>query len=276
MPSAASAGGQLPDPGVLPVDQPVGRLHQGDRGAKPGQDLAELDPDRAAADDQRAAGDLPQLGGLPVGPHLDPGLVQALDGRAARVGAGGNDDVGGGQPAPVDADPARAVHPAGAADDQRAVAFEALGLGGVVEVAGHPVAVGGNLGPGERGGGDPGGAGGLGLGLGWAQQGLGGHAGPVGALAAMSSRSTTATRLPAASRRHAAASPPGPIPSTITSTSAVSAIAWMLLSSRSWGRSCPRVERLRRDLAATGTNLYAYADALKSKVLSKLSKSKEL
>ena len=95
---------QLADPWVLPVDQSVGPLHNGDLAPEADEQLPQLDPDRATPDHDRPSGYRAQLGRLPVGPHL--GLVQALDRRVDRVGSGGQDHVLGREPLPVHLDPA--------------------------------------------------------------------------------------------------------------------------------------------------------------------------
>src|SRR6266540_6917183 len=53
---------QLADARVLAVDEPLRGLHQGDLAAEAGQELAELQPDRAAPEHHRPLGDLAELG----------------------------------------------------------------------------------------------------------------------------------------------------------------------------------------------------------------------
>jgi len=74
--------------------------HKRDVRAEAGEELAELDSYRFAADHEDAAGDFPQRGGLTVCPHRH--VLCALDGRDARVRPGRDDDMLGGQDPPVD------------------------------------------------------------------------------------------------------------------------------------------------------------------------------
>ncbi len=125
----------------LARQQPVGALDDRDLGAHPPDGLAELDPDRAAAEDQQPAGDRAQRGRLAVGPHaLEP--VQARDRREHRIRAGRDHDVGGEQRLVADHDPAGAVEAARAADDLDPCAARPRDLAGVVVAADHEVAPG--------------------------------------------------------------------------------------------------------------------------------------
>jgi len=92
--------------------------------------------------------------------------------------------VVGQQRLPVDLDAAGPGQPAGAFDDGGAVALVAGDLLGIIEVADHEVAVVADRRPRQVGPVQAEGAVGLAARLGWAQQRLGGDAGPVGALAA--------------------------------------------------------------------------------------------
>lgn len=83
--------GQFADPRLLPVDQRLGALDDGDLRAHPSVELAEFDADGADADQQDPRGDVPDVGGLPVGPHRH--LIQAVDVRADRLRSGGDDNV---------------------------------------------------------------------------------------------------------------------------------------------------------------------------------------
>src|SRR5690606_11619198 len=99
-------------------------------------------------------------------------------------GAGGKDDVFGSELPAVDVDVAGAGQAGGALDDRGALLAVAVGLGGIVQVADHVVAVVAYLRPVEGGPLETGGVGGFRACLGGAEQGLGGDAGPVGALSA--------------------------------------------------------------------------------------------
>jgi hypothetical protein len=163
---------QLADPWVLAVEQALGPLHQGDLAAEPCQQLPQLDPDRAATDQQGSARHAAELGRLPVGPDLD--LVQPLDRRVQRVGPGRQDHVPGLKALAVHLDLPRSHQPPGAAHHHRTLVLVALHLRLVVQVPGHPVAVGGDGWPVQRRRGDPGLPVGLAADLGRAQQRLGG------------------------------------------------------------------------------------------------------
>jgi hypothetical protein len=76
---------QRTDAGILPVQESAGPLDDGDLGAHPGVELAQLDAGRAAADQQHPGRDVAHVGGLPVRPHRH--LVQAVDVRADRLRA---------------------------------------------------------------------------------------------------------------------------------------------------------------------------------------------
>jgi len=175
-------GGQLADARVLPVDEPARPLDDGDLRTHPAVELGELDADRAAADQQHPGGDVADVGGFPAGPHRH--LVQALDGRADRLGSGGDHHVLCFQLLPGCLDPAGPGEPGGALDDRGAGLLVVLDLGGVIEVPDHVVVVIAQNRPVEDGGSHPGGPAGLGPRLRAAQQRLGRDARPVGAFAA--------------------------------------------------------------------------------------------
>jgi hypothetical protein len=90
---------QLADGGILACQEPVRPLHDRHLGAEAAQELAELDPDRPAAEDHHVLRDLVQVGRLAVRPIA--GLRKAWYLRHGRVAAGGNDDPLALEPGPV-------------------------------------------------------------------------------------------------------------------------------------------------------------------------------
>ena len=129
--------------GLLPGEEAGERLDEDDPAAKGRPGLGQLDADDAAAEDQQAVGDLLDRGRLPVGPRL--GLSEAGN-RGHRGGASGRDHN---RPAGLvgrfaDGDPTRAglrrLEPAEAADQGDPEVFDPRELDGVVEVVDDVVA----------------------------------------------------------------------------------------------------------------------------------------
>ena len=209
----------LPEARGLLREHAVGALHQGDGGAEAGDGLGHLHADRAAAEDDQPLGDLLDAGDLAVGPDAVE-LVQAGNRRDHRIGPGGDHDVLGAVGAAVDRDLPRPRDGAGAADDRDALVVVPAALRRVVVVGDHVVA------PVERGAGADaalhrlGGAGRLARvleRLARAQQRLGGHAGPVVALAAEELALHDRHLQPAVSEVAGAVAAAGPQPRMMTS-----------------------------------------------------------
>ena len=146
-----------------------------------GDSLGHLDADRPAAEHEQATGDRLHPRDLAVRP--DPvELSEARDRRDDRVGARRHHDMSRGVPRAVDLDHANPRQPTRAAEQINALALQPALLAGVGVVGDHEVP------PRQRGLDiDLGGSGGVTCGvhgLTGTQQGLGGDAGPVRALAA--------------------------------------------------------------------------------------------
>ena len=77
--------------GMLPVVDPVARVHDGHLHAVAGVDLRKLDAGRAATQDHETIGQLPRPGSLLVGPVLD--LVEPGERRDLRVRADRDDHL---------------------------------------------------------------------------------------------------------------------------------------------------------------------------------------
>ncbi len=167
---------------VLAVDQVVCALHEGDLDPEAAEELAELDADRAAAEDHDARRQGLERRRLAVGPVA--GVCEAVDRRDARVAAGGDDDPLRFQCPAVDIDTAGAGDPRFASNDGHSLPLVAGDLAAVVEVADHVVAVLGDLRPLDLRLGDACCSAGVEAGFRRPQQRLGGDAGPIGALAA--------------------------------------------------------------------------------------------
>src|SRR5690606_23026946 len=147
---AEVVGGERADPRLLPPEQPVAALDDGDGDAEAGEEQRGLDRHRAAADDHGPAGQVG--GGVDVAAGPVGHAVQALDRRYDGLGPGGHDDVRGDQLTVADPHPARAGQAGGPLHDLGALRPVAVDLGRVVEVAYHLVAVGADRFPGQPGG----------------------------------------------------------------------------------------------------------------------------
>lgn len=174
--------GELTHPGMLAGDEALGAFEDRDPGAHAAEELAQLDAHRAVADHRHRAGDLGQGGGLAVRPDL--GRLEPLDRWADGLRTGSDDDVVGFEDVVADRYPAGAGQAGVALHHDRALLLVAVDLGRVVEMADHVVPVVPQARPVDRRRLDAGDPAGRGTGLGGAQQGLGGDAGPVGALPA--------------------------------------------------------------------------------------------
>ena len=146
------------------------------------QELGELDPHRPAAQHDRALGQLGERRGLAVGP--EPDLVQPWDRGDVGSRSGREDDARRAQPFTAHLHHLLGDDPALAAVDVDPLLAILGDLLGVVEAADHVVAVGDQLLPAPLGNARARRALGLREDLGGPQQGLGGDARPVRALAA--------------------------------------------------------------------------------------------
>lgn len=132
--------GQFADPGFLAGHQPAPALDESDLRSHTGQELSGLHGDGAATDHQHSAGDVYKVGGFPVGPDRDVGVSFGAGGVGTHgLGAGGQDDVLGGQlpPTGVHLEESLACasdDPTGGLDDRSALVGVPLHLVEVIEL----------------------------------------------------------------------------------------------------------------------------------------------